>query len=108
MTRVAPRARCRSNRRSKNRRRVDAVEIAGGLVGENERRIVDDAARDGHALTLTAGQFLRQMRGAVGETDRLERFLDPAPPLARCRRSEPNIATSTFSLAVSVGNRLNS
>ena len=66
-----------------NCRCIGAVEIAGWLIGENERRIVDDAARDGDSLTLPAGQLLGQVRGAVGETDRLERFLNPAPPLAR-------------------------
>ena len=70
-------------------------------------RVVDDAARDGDALTLAAGKLVRQMRGAVGKTDRLERCLGPAPALAAAG-PVPNIATSIFSRAVSVGNRLNS
>ena len=31
------------------------VEIAGGLVGEEELRAVDEGAGDGHALLLAAG-----------------------------------------------------
>jgi hypothetical protein len=34
---------------------VDAVEIAGRFVGKDQGRVVDDAARNGDALTLAAG-----------------------------------------------------
>ncbi|RYI19316.1 MAG: cupin domain-containing protein [Acetobacteraceae bacterium] len=40
------------------RRRV-RVEVAGGLVGEQQARAVGDRARDGDALLLAAGEFRR-------------------------------------------------
>ena len=43
---------------------------------------VDDRASDGDALTLAAGKLVRQMRGALGKTDSLQRDLGPAPALA--------------------------
>ena len=42
-----------------NRRGIDAVEIAGRLVGKDQTGIVDNAARDGDALTFAAGKLVR-------------------------------------------------
>src|SRR5262249_51973044 len=36
---------------------VDRVEVAGGLVGEQDERLSADRAGDGHALLLTAGKL---------------------------------------------------
>src|ERR1035437_529702 len=33
------------------------IEIAGGFIRENDERIVDQRAGDGHALLLAAGEF---------------------------------------------------
>src|ERR1700722_10091109 len=33
------------------------VEVARGLVGQQQGRMVDEAARDGHALLLAAGEL---------------------------------------------------
>jgi hypothetical protein len=33
---------------------VDRIQISGGLVGQNDFRIVDQGARDAHPLLLTA------------------------------------------------------
>lgn len=35
--------------------RVPRVEVRSGLVGENQKRAVDDGAGHGHALPLAAG-----------------------------------------------------
>ena len=35
------------------------VEVAGRLVGEQDRRVVHERARDGHALALAARQLVR-------------------------------------------------
>ena len=43
------------------------VEIAGRLVGEQDRRIDRQRARDRDALALAAGQLLRQVLQAVAE-----------------------------------------
>ena len=53
-----------------------AVEVAGRLVAEEERRVVDDRARDADALLLAAGELRRVVVGAVGEADELERRID--------------------------------
>ena len=49
-----------------------AVQGAGGLVGENHRRVVHQGAGDGDALLLTAGKFRGTMRGAVAEAEARE------------------------------------
>ena len=36
------------------------VEVAGGLVGQDQLRVVDQRAGDGHALLLAAGQLVGQ------------------------------------------------
>ena len=41
---------------------VRRVEVAGGLVGQQQRRPVHQRARDRHALQLAAAQLLRQPR----------------------------------------------
>ena len=51
---------------------VLAVKIAGGFVAHEQRRVGHECARDGYALLLSAGQFARLVRGAVGESDQLE------------------------------------
>jgi len=45
------------------------VEIAGGFVGEKNRRLVDEGAGDGGALKLSAGELVWAVVGAVGEMD---------------------------------------
>ena len=47
-----------------------AVEVAGRLVREQDRRIVDQRAPDGDALLLTAGEFVRTMMAPVGSPTR--------------------------------------
>jgi len=51
---------------------VGLVEIAGGLVGKDKLRLIDERAGDSDALLLTAGELRRQMREAMAETDALE------------------------------------
>ena len=45
------------------------VEIAGGFVGEKNRRLVDEGAGDGGALKLSAGELVGAVVGAIGELD---------------------------------------
>src|SRR5438477_4978845 len=49
------------------------VEIASRLVGEQERRVGDYGARDGHSLLLPAGELARVVLLAVAEGDDPER-----------------------------------
>ena len=50
-----------------------AVEVAGRLVAEQQRRVGDDGARDADALLLAAGELPRIVLRAVGEPDDLQR-----------------------------------
>jgi hypothetical protein len=49
------------------------VEVAGGLVGEDERRLGDDGAGDRDALLLSAGELARGVVLAAGEADGVQR-----------------------------------
>src|SRR5579872_2272123 len=51
-----------------------AVEISGGLVREQDRRIVQQRPRDGDPLLLAAGQLIRMMIDAIGKADGVERL----------------------------------
>ena len=53
---------------------VHGVEIAGGLVGQNNLWIVDQGARNADALLLASGELRRQVTGAVFEAHAVERF----------------------------------
>src|SRR5438128_483020 len=61
------------------------VEVSGGLVGEDHRRVVEERACDRDALLLAAGELARPVVYAVAETDlleRRERALSPGVPIA--------------------------
>ena len=49
-----------------------AIEVAGRLVGEQQRRLEHHRARERHALLLAAGQLARPVREAVREADAAE------------------------------------
>ena len=46
-----------------------AVEIAGRFVGQQHLRLVDERARNRHALLLAAGKLAGMMILAAGEAD---------------------------------------
>ena len=47
---------------------VARIEIAGGFIGKENVRLIDDGTRDGDALLFAAGELGREVIGAVGET----------------------------------------
>ena len=47
------------------------IEVAGGFVGEDEERVVDEGAGDGDALLLAAGELLGTVIEAMAEADEL-------------------------------------
>ncbi len=49
------------------------VQITGGFVGEQHRRIVDQRAGDRHPLLLAARELARQVMAAVAQAYALER-----------------------------------
>ena len=48
------------------------VQVAGRLVGQDDRRPVDERARNGNALPLTAGKLVRLMVHALFEVHRAQ------------------------------------
>ena len=48
------------------------VEVAGGFIGHDQRRIGHEGAGDGDALFLSAGELARQMVGAVAQADEVQ------------------------------------
>ena len=57
------------------------VEVAGGFVGQDDRRLVDQRAGDGDALLLAAGELVRHVVIALAEPDRVERRQRALVPL---------------------------
>jgi hypothetical protein len=57
--------------------RVLAVQLSGGLVGEEQARIRHERPRDAHPLLLPAGQLLRELVRVIRETDRAEGLTHP-------------------------------
>ena len=57
------------------------IEIAGRLVGQHQLRLVDERARNGHALLLAARQLLGQRVEAVLQADPLQHLVGAAPLL---------------------------
>src|SRR6185295_2520910 len=64
-----------------------AVEVAGGLIGEEDGGAVDEGASDGDALALAAGELIGLVMHAVAEADALQgadgALLGAAPVLLR-------------------------
>src|SRR5207244_13608063 len=58
------------------------VEVAGGLVGEQQLRPVGEGPGDGDALPLAAAQLARLMVGAFAQPDRVEQLEGTPPPVA--------------------------
>ena len=57
------------------------VEVAGGLVGGEDRRVVGERAGDGDALLLAAGERGGQLVRLVGHLDLLEQVQRALGPL---------------------------
>src|SRR5690606_21447894 len=49
----------------------DAVEVAGGLVGQDDIRVVDQRSGDRHALLLPAGELVGPVIEPLGQADHL-------------------------------------
>ena len=53
-----------------------AIQVSGGLVAKQKRRIGDNRAGDGHPLLLAARELAGVMIHAIRQTDHAERCLD--------------------------------
>ena len=76
-----------------------AIEVAGGLVGQEDGGLVGQGAGDGDALLLAAGEPVGLRLDFVGQADRSSSI---GSALQRGRPSRPslNIGSATFSCAV--------
>ena len=61
---------------------VVRVEVAGRLVGEQQRRAVDQRPGDRDALLLAAGELRRVVVQPVAQADALEQLRGPVAALA--------------------------
>src|SRR6202035_4799449 len=61
------------------------IQVSGWLVGEDQARVVDEGARDGDPLTLTATQFAGAMLSTIEEADLLEQITGLKPSCGRSR-----------------------
>ena len=72
------------------------IQRTRGLVGKKNLGIVDDGARNGDALTLTAGELVWTFVILIGETDAIECLLGAAHALllanARNRQGKLDVA----------------
>ena len=66
---------------------VGGVEIPGWLVGEDQRRIVGQRARNGDALLLAARQLRRIVMPAIVQADLVEQRLRARARIAPARQS---------------------
>ncbi len=69
-------------------RRGPTVEVAGRLVGEQERRFVRQRACEGDALRLPTAQSGRPVVGAIRDPDRGEQLVGPGSSAATIDRTE--------------------
>ena len=82
------------------------VELAGGLVGEQQLRLVRQRARDRDALLLAAGELRRPVAArAVRAPRRRAAARARVAPRSAAVSPASAIGSSTFSRAVSAGMR---
>ena len=84
---VVPRARWIVAQQLHDVTAVGGVEIAGRLVGQHDRRIVGQRARERDALLLAAGQLRRIVMRAPGQPHFLEQRVGPRAGHRRRRQS---------------------
>ena len=82
-----------------------AVEVAGGLVGEDDLRAAGEGAGHGHALLLATGELAGPVLEAVAEPDGVD--TTRSSHARSGLRPARSIGSVMFSRAVSVGTRLN-
>ncbi len=65
------------------------VELAGGLVGDEQGGVVGEGAGDGDPLLLAAGEFAGPLGRVVGEADEGQQQLDALLAFAGVRAAQP-------------------
>src|SRR3989344_1850813 len=52
--------------------RIDGIEIAGGLIGDQDIGLIDERARYSHALLLAAGEFMGKTPNLFAESHKIK------------------------------------
>ena len=104
-TSVRPRSRLTAHEQIDDLPAGGAVEIAGRLVGEQDRRIVGERARDRDALLLAARELRRIVMPAVRQPDVREQRRGRAPARRARRRSPSARGRSRAPSATGAGGR---
>ena len=85
-----------------------AVQIPGGLIRQQNRRLIQQRPRNRHALLLAAGELIGMMLGAILQADGASAASRAFPPFGA--EAEPPLlyssGSSTFSSAEVRGSRL--
>src|SRR5262245_16322128 len=72
-----------------------AIQVAGGLVGKQQSRMMDERPRHSHALPLTARKLSRQVFQSVGKPDPFEElagtFLEIDSAIAAHQRGNQHV-----------------
>ena len=81
---------------------VRGIQRAGRLVRQDDLRIVDQRARDGDALLLSAGKLAGMMLVAAGQADRVQRLHGA---LVRARAGDIGVEQRQFDVLQRAGAR---
>ena len=105
MTKARPRSRLQPQEEVPDDLARLGIEVARGLVGEDQPRLADERPCDGHPLLLAARQLARAVRQPVAEPDLLEGRRRPLARLAAVTRWS-RAGSMAFSSAVISPRRL--
>src|SRR5690606_12581870 len=72
-----------------HRRAIFSVQVAGGLVRENQLRLAHQCPGNGDALLLAAGELVGQMPCPVRQSDALQRGRHATAPLGTAHPALP-------------------
>src|SRR6185369_3025484 len=53
-----------------------SIEVSGGLIGQQQHRVINQGARNRYPLHFTSGQLLRQMLSTLCQANYLEKLVD--------------------------------
>ena len=106
MTTVEPRRVWRSRMSGEDLLTGSRVEVAGRFVGQQDRRVDRQRARDGDALALAAGELVGQMRPADCRAGRASSSFAARSSTFFAGQPRRCSGRPTFSRQVSVGSRL--
>ena len=85
---------------------VHAVQIAGGLIGQQDGGLVGQSTGNGYALALSGGKLVGILVKAVFKAHLAQQRLGALGAVAWRRCSRPSMGTCTFSRALQRGQQI--